>query len=114
MTFKSFDIVIVPFPFVESKLTKIRPALVLSNEKFNKNGSIILSMITSAKHVKKSGDIVITNLKSANLSFASIVRVKLFTVDLSVIHKKIGVLDKVDQSTLKENFKNIFLDLFAS
>lgn len=111
MIYKSFDIVIVPFPFVDSSLTKVRPALVLSNHESNKQGSVVLVMITSAQHNKRFNDVLITNLESTNLPSASIIRMKLFTLDLTLVHKKIGVLSERDQMAFKKIFKQLFKDL---
>ena len=49
MTFKPWDVVVVPFPFVDKKVSKPRPALVLSDIDFNIKGLVILSMITTAE-----------------------------------------------------------------
>jgi mRNA interferase MazF len=45
---KQRDIVLVPFPFSDTSGSKIRPALVLSNEKFNKaSNDVVICAITS-------------------------------------------------------------------
>jgi len=41
------DIVSVPFPFTDLSQTKLRPALVVSNEDVNNTGDVIIVMITS-------------------------------------------------------------------
>lgn len=112
MTYKTFDIVIVPFPFVDSNVTKVRPALILSSHKSNEQGSIILAMITSAQHNKKWNDVLISDLSVAGLSVASIIRMKVFTLDASSVYKKIGVLDMQSQVEFKKTFKHSFNDLF--
>ena len=50
-TYDLYEVVKVPFPFTDSKATKVRPALILSSAKqFNgKIGMSIMCMITSMK-----------------------------------------------------------------
>ena len=49
MTFKPWDVVAVSFPFVDKKVSKPRPSLVLSDIDFNIKDLVILSMITTAE-----------------------------------------------------------------
>ena len=83
MTFEAFDVVVVPFPFTDKASTRRRPALVLSEAKtFNKHvAHSVLAMITSASNSDWPLDIEIEDINAAGLSFASIVPMKLFTLD---------------------------------
>lgn len=110
MIYKPYDIVIVPFPFMEIAMTKNRPAIVLSHDKtFNKHsGQCILAMITSAKHYEWPYDLHIIELKSCGLSKESMIRFKLFTLDNRLIKTKIGALAKREQKKLKDHFDQIF------
>jgi len=49
MIYSRYDVVTVPFPFVDRPKTKKRPAVVLSNMEFNKSNHTILAMITTKK-----------------------------------------------------------------
>jgi mRNA interferase MazF len=83
----------VPFPFVESGQTKHRPALVLSSVAFNANhGMAVMAMITSAKHRRWPTDVAIADLAAAGLPDASVVRFKLFTLDLRLTAGVLGRL----------------------
>jgi mRNA interferase MazF len=114
MTFEAFDVVVVPFPFTDRSTTKRRPALVLSDAKtFNtKVGQSVLAMITSAKNSDWPLDVEIEDLDSAGLPSASIVRMKLFTLDNQLVIRKAGRLAETDQrkveATLHQllNFKH--------
>jgi mRNA interferase MazF len=93
VTYKPFSVVVVPFPFVDQERSKRRPALVLSTIDHQKQTHhITLLMITSAKRSSWPSDYSINNLVSAGLSAPSIIRQKLFTVDISLIIKNIGEL----------------------
>ena len=107
MIFKPWDIVVVPFPFVDNAGSKSRPALVLSDEKFNMKGLIILSMITTARKTTHLFDVVIRDLPTTGLSFPSVVRWKMFTLDLPIIKKKIGKLSEDDKSKCLEILKTV-------
>lgn len=98
MTYKPYSVVIVPFPFTESIRTKRRPALVLSTEKHqNETGHITLLMITSAKHSVWPSDYSIEHLKTTGLPSLSIIRQKIFTLDLTLIQGVLGCLSASDK-----------------
>ncbi len=46
--FQQGDIIAVDFPFTDGEGKKIRPALILSNEKVNTSGDLIIVMISSS------------------------------------------------------------------
>ena len=51
MTYKTFDVLVVPFPFTDSAAVKRRPALVLSAEQFqDRSGHLVCAMITSREN----------------------------------------------------------------
>lgn len=108
-TYKIFDIVVVPFPFVDSLETKNRPAVVLSTS--NSIGQSILAMITSATHTNWTNDVFINDLYACGLQKESIIRFKLFTLDNRLIKSYIGKLSSKDQSILKKAFAATFKNL---
>lgn len=96
-TFRPFDVLVVPFPFADRKLSKRRPALVLSREEFNEaTGSTLLAMITSAQNPPWLFDIQI-DAASCGLPAASKVRFKLFTLDNRLIIRRVGSLAEPDR-----------------
>jgi len=110
--YKTFDIVVVPFPFTDTVQTKNRPAVIISSyKKFNNpTGHTILAMITSAEHNKWPLDTFITNFKTCGLLKPSLIRLKLFTLDNRLIKKKIGELASQDKNELKKQFSFTFQD----
>ena len=112
LIFEPFSVVVVPFPFTDRDTTKRRPAVVLSNSIFNASaGHSVLAMITSAKNSNWLHDVNISDLNSAGLSSASIVRMKLFTLDNRLIIRKAGVLADSDQQAAIKAFNLLFSDL---
>ena len=110
MTYKPFDVVVVPFPFTGSAQTKRRPALVLSQgANFNvKIEHSVLAMITSQKNEPWPLDCPIKNKKQSGLTALSLVRMKLFTLDNRFILRKIGHLSKKDQTEVKQSLSQLF------
>ena len=109
MTYRLFDVVVVPFPFTDQNTEKKRPALVLSDhDTFNDHTqSCVLAMITSAKNQDWPLDARIGSLKKAGLPAPSKVRMKLFTLDSRLIIKKIGGLAVKDQTTVKKSLQQL-------
>ncbi len=108
MTFDRFDVVVVPFPFTDRAQQKRRPALVLSNAAFNKaSGHSVMAMITSAGNSPWPLDAKISNLKVAGLPAASVVRMKLFTLDAQFVLQKAGRLSKADQAHLEQSLATL-------
>jgi mRNA interferase MazF len=95
--FKAFDIVAVPFPFTDRDAAKRRPALVISNERFNQSHQqLILAMITTATDDLWPSDVTLSNWQKAGLKVACRCRLKLFTLDQSLILSTIGTLSAKD------------------
>jgi mRNA interferase MazF len=98
VTFNSGDVVSVPFPFTDQAATKRRPAIVLTTNSFNdRHKHAVLAMVTSAKNPPWPSGLSIVDLKSAGLSSASVVRMKLFTLDERLIVGIVGKLSKPDK-----------------
>lgn len=110
MTYKQWNIVVVPFPFVDVAKSKPRPALIISKAEFGKDtGYHIASMITSAKHPAQNGDTLITDRELSGLTQPSLIRLKLFSLDERLISSVIGHLSDKDSADFQRNFsKNVF------
>ena len=110
VTCDPWEVVVVPFPFTERSTTKRRPALVLSDAgNFNKQvGQSVLAMITSAKISSWPLDVEIEDLDSAGLPSASVVRMKLFTLDDQLVIRKAGVLSKTDKLAVLDALHHLF------
>ena len=104
-----FDVVVVPFPFVDKPASKKRPALVLSNIDFNTAGYSILSMITSKQHPAWPGDTQITDIAACGLRRSCLIRLKLFTLDNRLILRKIGRLGRTDSLQVTNNLQTYLI-----
>ncbi|PHS23864.1 MAG: transcriptional regulator [Robiginitomaculum sp.] len=107
-SFEQWDVVVVPFPFVDLPVQKTRPALVLSTKVANhENGQTLLSMITTATRSHWPSDCDIEGLREAGLRTPSLVRFKLFTLPNTLIVRKIGHLVSADQTQSAQALKTL-------
>lgn len=105
------DIVLVPYPFSDAAERKIRPALIVSNDSFNRQSiDYVLVPLTSVlKSAPYSVNIDQEDLSSGKLIVKSRVRTdKLLALDRKLIIMKIGTLS--DETFLK--VKRAILTLF--
>lgn len=106
-----FDVVVVPFPFTDKAAKKRRPALVLSSAgTFNRIiEHSVMAMVTSADNAPWPLDTLVSDLAAAGLPSASVIRMKLFTLDHRFILRKVGQLAESDQA----KFQKVFAQAFA-
>ncbi len=81
--FEFGDVVKVPFPYTDRATRQHRPALVVSASHLQADHSLLwVLMITSAENRGWDGDVPITELASAGLPVASVVRTaKIATIE---------------------------------
>ena len=108
MSFDAFDIVIVPFPFTDRATTRRRPAVVISDADFNAaTGHVIAAMITSAHQSAWSSDVPLTDLATAGLPTPCVVRLKLFTLDSTLVVRKAGTMSVPDIAAVSAELRKI-------
>src|SRR5437762_2822024 len=107
--YNAFDVVLVPFPFIDVAEHKKRPAVVISSAShFNNSAEAsVLAMITTAQHTHWPLDIEIEDLRSAGLPVPSMVRMKLFTLDHRLILRKLGKLNTIDRKSLLNSLSSL-------
>ncbi len=105
------EIVLLSYPFSNLKETKVRPALVVSNNQFNKKSDdcIMVPLTTIIKDEPYSVVIEQENLSSGKLLKQSRIRVdKIFCVEKGLIKMKIGMLNKNSFEKVKEEIFRVF------
>ena len=101
--YKQKDIVIIPFPYSDLTGSKLRPALILSNNKLNVTEDRICCLITSNKP-KDSNIIINKSLEEGRLPFESWVKPqRLFTINERIIKKKLGTVKSEFYDKIIEN-----------
>lgn len=105
--YEPWDVVVVPFPFVERFGAKRRPAVVLSEGEFNAAGSTILAMITTAPGGECASDVRIAGLGPAGLPSRCVIRFKLFTLDNRLLIRRVGQLSTRDRSAARKALRKV-------
>ena len=109
MTYEPWDIVLLPFPYTNLTSSKRRPAVVISPQSYNSGLDIILLFLTSnLKSEQKEGDYILNEWQEAGLPKPSKTRMKIMTLDKDFVVKKIGEIQSLDRTELKQIFQNFF------
>jgi len=111
MNINQKDLVLIPFLFSDQSSTKVRPALVVSSKRFNKEAEdyIAVPLTSVIKNVKHSFLIFQNDLSLGNLIKPSRIRTdKIFTIKKKLLITKIGSLKEETFKKIKEDILNIF------
>ena len=96
------DLLLVPFPFSDQLGKKVRPVIVVSNNKFNEHSEDILVIGVTSNITKDIYSLLLTNndLDEGNLLVVCNIKVEnILKVDKELVIKKIGKIkqEKLDQ-----------------
>ena len=96
MAYARGDVVLVPFPFTDLSTTRVRPAVVVSSDEYNEQGSdLIVAMLTSQPQTGPT-DCSLRDWQEAGLLHPSWVRAKLATLEQGLIQFSPGHLSAGD------------------
>jgi mRNA interferase MazF len=110
MIYERWDVVLVPFPYLDLPLQKKRPAVVLPHWRFNmSHGCTIAAMVTTANGGPWPTDVPVGDLAEAGLRHACYVRWKIFSVPNAAIIRKLGSIAAADRMM---NLEPIVSDIF--
>jgi mRNA interferase MazF len=106
-TYRRWDVVAVPYPFIEGEEIKRRPALVVSGDGLNtKHGVYWLAMVTTAKAGKQMEDIPVTDHRRAGLPEDCVVRTKrLVTLGEAQISHRLGSITAKNRNAVARLLK---------
>ena len=92
--FEQKEIVLLPFPYSDLTGAKLRPALILSNNKINSTCDRICCLVTSNKLVDHSILLKSESFATGKLPFKSWVKPhRLFTIHEKIIRKKLSAIN---------------------
>ena|SRR3989344_3833872 len=88
------EIVLVPFPYTDLSISKLRPALIISNKKINNSEDRICCLVTS--NTVKEGIFIEKNcFENGKLPFKSWIKShRIFTVNSRIIKKSLCKINK--------------------
>ena len=101
------ELILISYPFSDLHNRKVRPALVISNDIFNKKSTDCILVPLTSMIKKELHSIIITqkNLEKGKLIKISRIKVdKIFSIDKSLIQMKIG---KINDETFNEVKKEL-------
>lgn len=84
---KKGTIVVVDFPFTDLSGSKLRPALVLLENRFD----LVISFITSNLKIKEANDILLKPTSRNGLKVESVIKTnKIMTIDKDLVKGELG------------------------
>jgi len=97
------DIVLVPFPFTDQSATKRRPAVVVSNERYNRERPdlIIMAVTSQAQPAGSLGEVQVKDWQAAGLLKPSVVKPVITTIEQPLVLRRLGRLKEGDQAALR-------------
>ena len=105
MSFRRWDVISVPFPFVEGHAAKRRPALVVSTDAFHRaHPACFGAMITTARNMRdlRPDDVEITDLGAAGLPRPCVIRVaRLATFEWGAQIRRVGTLHRRERHAIE-------------
>ncbi len=110
MNFQQKEIVLLPYPFSDQKGVKVRPAIIISNNNFNKKSEdcIMLPLTSVIKEVSYSVLITKEDLSFGNLLKPSRIRIdKIFTIRQNLVRMKIGMINNKTFEKIKSEIFRI-------
>ena len=105
------EIVLLPFPFSDLEGTRVRPALVVSNNELNKKSEdcIMVPLTTVIKDEPYSVVINQEDLSSGKLLKSSRIRTdKIFSVKKDLVNMKIGIINDDILEKVKKEIQDMF------
>lgn len=111
MIFQQKELVLLPYPFSNQTGSKVRPAIIVSNDNFNKRceDCVMVPLTTIIKDEPFSLIVNQDSLESGKLLKQSRVRIdKIFTIKKSLIIMQIGKINDKTFDKIKAEISKIF------
>ncbi len=109
MIFEPFDVAVVQFPYADMPVVRKRPAIILSGHlAFGAfSGAVITAMVSAPLASSWPLDVSLTDIDCAGLYKPSIVRMKLMTIDVRLIDRKLGALGAIDRQAVRAALQGV-------
>ncbi len=102
MAYSFGDVVLVPFPFTDQSGVKKRPAVIVSNSRYNaRRRDVIIMAITSQVRAPLGfGESLVCDWRAAGLIKASVLKPVFTTIEQGLVSRTMGKLTAADLQTL--------------
>lgn len=109
MPFDFGDVVLVVFPFTSQTGAKKRPAVVVSNNTYNRQKpDLVIMAITSQLRASVSlGEVWLGDWQAANLLKPSAVKPLFATIEQNLVQRHLGRLSSQDQTALRNAIRSV-------
>ena len=106
------EIILFPCPFSDRTNSKIRPAIIISNNNYNKeNEDVMVAPLTSKMQTKYSVKITNENIGAGQIAKTSEIRVdKITQIHKSLILTQIGIVEE----KIMQEIRKKFIDLITN
>ena len=103
------DIVLIPFPFSDLSQNKFRPAIVMSNNRYNRKFHDFIAIPLTSNPNTRNHTVIITNkeMETGNIPIDSVAKAdKVFSLEQKIITRVFGqlrqdVFDRVSEELIK-------------
>ena len=103
MIYSKNDVILVNYPFSDLSLTKVRPAIIINAQSTSKDYFIV--PLSSRTENLLTGEFIWQDWQKAGLNIKSIIKRGIFTIENTLILKKMGTLTIEDSNKLEESLK---------
>ncbi|MBS4029058.1 MAG: type II toxin-antitoxin system PemK/MazF family toxin [Ignavibacteriales bacterium] len=109
---KTGEIILVPFPFAELTVKKVRPAVIIAETKDKYRDVIVCAISSVVSFPLSQNEFTLEPTSINNLRARSVVKVdRIVTTKLSDVIDKLGKLSTSELRTFKEKFKKLIDEL---
>ncbi len=109
MNYSKGDVVLLPYPFIDLKTTKVRPAVVVATQD-GRYSDVFVVPLTSRTGNLNIGEFVLKDWSKAGLNVVSAAKRGCVLIDTGLIKLKVGALSKRDVMSLNNSLK-LWLEL---
>ncbi len=99
------SVVILPFPFYDLQRRKARPAIIMSNDKYNERSDDVVAVPLTSNLRPSEYSMLVTSrdMEYGELVMDSNVRIdKVFSVEKKIIARRIGRVDKKTHTAIRK------------
>ncbi len=106
-SYRQGDVLLVPFPFTDQRGTKQRPAVVLSEDTYNRvHPDLVMAPITS-QFKGGADEVEVVDWQSAGLLKPSVVKPVLSSFEVRLVRRPLGKLSQSDLAQVRRLFARI-------